>query len=999
MATETVKPDIAHTNEFPDIVGAKPENPFLARFIPYIPATTTMRELSIRAILVGTILGMVFGASSLYLVLKVGLTVSASIPVAVISITLFRLLSKMGAKNATILENNIVQTAGSAGESIAFGVGVTMPAIMILGFDLEITRVILVSVLGGLLGILMMIPLRRALIVQQHGFLKYPEGTACAEVLKVGASDESKAAASDEAKAEMAAAGASNIGAKTIFGGFGIGFLYYALNKAFYGWKEAPEKVFDKPFKAGSLSAEVNPALLGVGYIIGPRIASIMCAGGVLAYLVLIPAIKFFGESIPGVLAPGGKPISEMDPGDIRGAYVLYIGAGGVAAGGIISLCRSLPTIWHGLKGGIQDLRGGQAASGSAPRTDRDLSMKFVLIGIIALMAAIILFPQLGLQLNALTAILGAFMIVAFGFLFVTVSSRLTGEIGSSSNPISGMTVATLLLTCLIFLAVGWTGSAFFVTALSIGAIVCIASSNGGTTSQDLKTGFLVGATPKFQQIAILIGAGASALVLGPILLSLNNAYTVYVPPTSLEPMFTKETPPDKIVTLPAGAVTTPYTDQEAKPNEPGNYSVFLMRNGLSAGDYLVDGSTGKVIYQIYRIGDTERLVPAGESVAPIKLGLKPYDENRVKPSFYLFNYTGDPKIEGLEPGGYLIDALTFKMAYAIKDNKAVPVSKEVADIGINKIGKNIGDLQKYEGPAQPAFSLFTYGAAPPPASDEKPGLSDGEYIVNDKGQVAYKLLHNFPVDLKANPSQLAGTEALTGPQAQSDPNTYRIWYKPDEASGDVKRFLVDNDGKVKYLVDPGINGTHKYRPGETAEVTKFDAPKATLMSYIIKGVLDRKLPWALVLLGVMIAIVLEMSGIPSLAFAVGVYLPLSSSSPILIGGFIRWLVDRNLRKKLKHKNLTEEQLVAEGDKSPGVLMASGYIAGGAIAGIVIAFMAGLPALDPVNKGLEKWSKTNNPFFGGPYADLLSLIPFILLSVLLYAVGREWLLASKPEKG
>src|SRR5436305_4669646 len=326
MATESVdavRPDIAKTNEFPDIVGAKPENPFLARFIPYIPPNTMMRELSIRAIIVGTVLGMIFGASSLYLVLKVGLTVSASIPVAVISITLFRLLSKFGAKNATILENNIVQTAGSAGESIAFGVGVTMPAIMILGFDLEITRVILVSVLGGLLGILMMIPLRRALIVQQHGFLKYPEGTACAEVLKVGASDESKAAASDEAKAEMAAAGASNIGAKTIFGGFGIGFLYYALNKAFYGWKEAPEKIFDKPFKAGSLSAEVNPALLGVGYIIGPRIASIMRAGGVLAYLVLIPAIKFFGESIPGVLAPGGKPISEMDPGDIRGAYVL----------------------------------------------------------------------------------------------------------------------------------------------------------------------------------------------------------------------------------------------------------------------------------------------------------------------------------------------------------------------------------------------------------------------------------------------------------------------------------------------------------------------------------------------------------------------------------------------------------------------------------------------------------------------------------------------------
>src|SRR5256885_9183766 len=234
--------------EYPDIVGAAPDVPESAEFEPYIPAAVEMRELTVLPVIIGTLLGMIFGASSLYLVLKVGLTVSASIPVAVISITFFRILSKLGGKDATILENNIVQTAGSAGESIAFGVGVTMPAIMILGFDLEITRVILVSVLGGLLGILMMIPLRRALIVQQHGFLKYPEGTACAEVLKVGASDESKAAASDEAKAEIAAAGASNIGAKTIFGGVWIGILCYGLNKTFFGLEESPEKTFHNPF-------------------------------------------------------------------------------------------------------------------------------------------------------------------------------------------------------------------------------------------------------------------------------------------------------------------------------------------------------------------------------------------------------------------------------------------------------------------------------------------------------------------------------------------------------------------------------------------------------------------------------------------------------------------------------------------------------------------------------------------------------------------------------
>src|SRR5205085_1641802 len=260
------------TQEYPDIIGAEPDFPESAEFEPYIPAATKLRELTPLPVIVGTILGMIFGASSLYLVLKVGLTVSASIPVAVISITFFRILSKLGGKDATILENNIVQTAGSAGESIAFGVGVTMPAIMILGFDLEITRVMLVAILGGLLGILMMIPLRRALIVQQHGLLKYPEGTACAEVLKAGASEESIAAASDSAKEEMAKLGGQATSAKTIFAGFGIGLIYKAMNVALRWWKDTPERVFGAPFAAGSISAEISPELLGVGYIIDQRI-------------------------------------------------------------------------------------------------------------------------------------------------------------------------------------------------------------------------------------------------------------------------------------------------------------------------------------------------------------------------------------------------------------------------------------------------------------------------------------------------------------------------------------------------------------------------------------------------------------------------------------------------------------------------------------------------------------------------------------------------------
>ena len=771
--------------EYPDIVGARPTNPLAANFKPFIPASLQLPELTWPHLITGTILGMVFGASSLYLVLKVGLTVSASIPVAVISITIFRIFSKFGFRDATILQNNIVQTAGSAGESIAFGLGVTMPAIMILGFDLEIGRVMLVAVLGGLLGILMMIPLRRALIVREHGILKYPEGTACAEVLKAAASKESLAVADKThttANAEIVNEEVAS-GGRVIFSGVGIGFLYQAAMGAFKMWKDTPQKIFAAPFKGGSISATIEPALLGVGYIIGPRIGSIMCAGGVLAYLVLIPAIKFFGDHVTGIVPPGTMPISQMGPDDVRGAYILYIGAGAVAAGGIISLFRSIPTIWHGLRGGLADLLGQHGPREHAPRTDRDLSMRVVIIGCLAIVAVIMAVPQLHLRGN----LLGAFLIVLFGFLFVTVSSRLTGEIGSSSNPISGMTVATLLLTCLAFLIVGWTSPAYFVTALSIGGIVCIAASNGGTTSQDLKTGFLVGSTPKSQQIAILFGALASALTLGYVLLFLNNAYTVYVP-------------------MPA---------------------------------------------------TSELHAPSGE---------------------------------------------------------------------------------------------------------------------------------------------LGRAEKLRGLQGLSDENTYRAWERTDPAGGPAQRYLVNDEGVPVYLLDPGINGTHKVRP-DGSTVTKFDAPKATLMSYIIKGILSRKLPWALVLLGVMIAIVLEMSGIPSLAFAVGVYLPLASSSPIFIGGMIRLLVDRYLRVKFRHKNLSDVELIAEGDKSRGVLLASGYIAGGAITGIVIAAKELVAPLAVIGHRIDAWQTAHNPFFNGPNSDLLALIPFLVLCVLLYLVGRDVVLKARPSGG
>src|SRR5579864_9466539 len=364
-----------------------------AAFRPLVPTEVRLRELSLTPLVIGVLLGVIFGASSLYLVLKVGLTVSASIPVAVISLTLFRVLGRVGLRSATVVEHNIVQTAGSAGESIAFGIGVTMPAIMILGFDLEVGRVILVAILGGLLGILMMIPLRRALIVQEHGVLKYPEGTACAEVLKAGATPEERALGRELAEGP-ADREAAQSGAFAIFAGFGAGVVYKLAMEAFKLWKDIPEKVFGAPLAAGSISAEISPELLGVGYIIGPRIASTMAAGGVLAYLVLIPAIQFFGAAATAIIPPGKTLISAMSPGDIRSAYILYIGAGAVTAGGLISLVRALPTIWRGLQGGLADLgvkRDAAAASAEVPRTERDISLKWVALGIVVLIGAILM--------------------------------------------------------------------------------------------------------------------------------------------------------------------------------------------------------------------------------------------------------------------------------------------------------------------------------------------------------------------------------------------------------------------------------------------------------------------------------------------------------------------------------------------------------------------------------------------------------------------------------
>lgn len=721
-----------------------PQDGATVAFQPYIPDRESPHELTLRAVLLGTVLGIIFGASSLYLFLKVGMTVSASIPVAVLAITIFRALSgAIGSRRATILENNIVQTAGSAGESIAFGVGATMPALMILGYDMDPWRVMLVSLLGGILGILMMIPLRRAFIVKQHGSLPYPEGTACAKILIAGEQG-----------------GAS---ARTVFTGFGVAFLYQVLMEAMKLWSKEPSKLITgiNGYDKAVIASEASPTLLGVGYIIGLRTACVMVGGGILASLVLVPTIAYFGQGFDVPLAPATSAlIRDMGADQIRGTYVRYIGAGAVAAGGIISMCRALPLIFSSLLGGLRSMRAnGGTIVDMTGRTERDLPIAFVVFGCLALVGAIAatgLIPTHGVG-----RLVGAGMILLFGFLFVTVSSRLTGEIGSSSNPISGMTIATLLLTCLIFYMLGWVGVEYRVAALSIAAIVCIASSNGGTTSQDLKTGFLVGATPRSQQLAIIVGAITSAVVIGFTLLLLNNV----------------------------------YTDVTDKPE-------------------------------------------------------------------YLPTASAPPEA--------------------------------------------IADAPTQEGP---------------------------------------------------------------------DGKTYRVWWvNKGTETAQPGKYLVDDAGKAFYRVDPGINGVVKKR-ADGSDATKFTPPQPALFAVIIDGILTGELPWVLVVLGAFLALVVQLTGVSSLAFAVGVYLPLATTLPIFIGGIIRGMVDR------RHRLSPEES-----DSSPAILYSSGLIAGGSIAGILMAVREVWPwlkrSLDLSAYLPTGWSERPGP----------AVIAFGLLALTLLWVG----LREKP---
>ena len=643
-------------------------------FKPFISAEQELPELTIKAIIPGIFLGIIFGVATVYLGLKVGLTVSASIPIAVLAISFFKKWGK-----ATILESNMVQTIGSAGESVAAGVVFTVPALLFLEGGrqyFEYFQIFVLALIGGFLGVLFMIPLRRALIVKEHGNLPYPEGTACADVLIAG-----------EKGGDLAG---------KVFLGLGVAFMYKAAMSIFGLWKEVPALIFKKQsaLPNGTINGEITPELLGVGYIIGPRIAGVMVAGGVLSWLVLIPLITLIGEGLTVPFAPETvKLISDMSPDEIWSKYIRYIGAGAVTFGGIITLIKSLPTIVNAFRDSLKDfkLQGKSNERGaSIPRTEKDLPLYFVLIGSGVLLVLMMVLPNLP------TNFFSALLILVFGFFFVTVSSRIVGLIGSSSNPVSGMTIATLMATALIFLGIGWTDSAYQSVALVVGSMVCIAAANAGATSQDLKTGYLLGATPWRQQIGLLIGVLASVVAIG--------------------------------------------------------FTLLLL----------------------------ERTLGIGEATA-------------------------------------------------------------------------------------------------------------------------------------AHPNPLP-------------------------------------------------------------------APQATLMATVIKGLLDQQLPWGLVIAGMGIAAMVELCGISSLAFAVGAYLPLSTTSPIFMGGLIKLIADKLNKKK------------DDSEIGPGALFSSGLIAGGALTGILVAiFMGTNIGNDAQGNPVSLMSKINTGWGNamGSTGDIIGLVAFLLLSVLLLKMAVE----------
>ena len=718
-------------------------------FQPFVPANEKPAEFTLRAILLGSVFGIIFGAVTVYVGLRAGLTVAASIPIAVLSISILRAFGR-----ASILENNIVQTTGNAGQSIASGVIFTLPALVFLGFDLEYSRIFILALIGGWLGVLFMIPLRRQLIVDEHANLPYPEGTACADVLIAGERGGSLAS--------------------RVFFGLGLGALYTFLQNKnlFSAWPGSPG--FEPDFgpqhvlKGAAINADATSEYLGVGYIIGPKVAGVIFAGGVFSWLVIMPLIYFFGKALGTPIYPGQVPIAQMGPSDLWATYIKPMGAGAVAAAGLITLCKTLPTIFGALTAGFKTMKPG--AGGAAPkpiRTEDDLSMKVVLIGSLLIVACMFIFlefkPVPGAFVGWGANLAASLLVVVFGFLFVTVSSRIVGLVGSSASPVSGMTIATLMATSAIFLVKGWTSPAFGALAITIGGVVCIAASNSGDTSQDLKTGYIIGATPRLQQIALIIGVVVSTIVIG--------------------------------------------------------FTLNLMNTGLQ--------------------------------------------------EFHSAPQTWD--INGNHPG------------VTIQTNEKLPDAIRV--IGVDNAMTN-HQRSEYQ-------VLNAIGSTE---------LQDGKYL-----------------------------------------------YSP--TSHEIEVHWIQGIGSVS-----------------------APAPQAKLMATVINGILSRKLPWGLVLLGVALVIAIELLGIRSLTFAVGAYLPIGTTLPIFIGGVVRWMVDQAAKKS--------GDTDADSEISPGSLYASGLIAAGGIAGL-----CGV-ALKAYEQTVGKGDILNFPhtFLDNNYVSVLA---FAALAFSLYYFARK----------
>lgn len=724
--------------------------PDTGTFKPYIAAERAdVKEFTLRALLLGSVFGIIFGAVTVYVGLRAGLTVSASIPIAVLSISILRAFGK-----STILENNIVQTTGNAGQSVASGVIFTIPALIFLGFSLEVSRIFVLALVGGLIGVFFMIPLRRQLIVKEHGVLTYPEGTACADVLIAG--DRGGSFAS------------------RVFMGLGLGSVYtlFQNENLFAAWPGTP--AWDiKQYPGSSLRASTTSEYLGVGYIIGPRVAGTIFAGGVFSWLVLMPAIQFFGGGLATPIYPGTVPIAQMGPADLWRTYIRPMGAGAVAAAGLITLLKTMPTIVGALTASMAQLKGRDTGK-STSRTENDLPLWVTLGGsilLIVMMWAFLTFkPVPGAQTSMLANIVASIFVVIFGFLFVTVSSRITGLIGSSANPVSGMTIATLMATSAIFLALGWTEPAFGALALSIGGVVCIASANAGDTSQDLKTGYLLGATPRWQQAALLIGVTVSTFAVG--------------------------------------------------------YTLTGMNRGL------------------------EEFRASNQAV----------DINNLPPGVTVQETDGRPTFDR--------PRFTYKMA----DGSSV--SARGADyVLLNAINS--------------------------------PTVANGKYLYN--------------------------------------PATRSI--------------------EVQWIQGIGSE--------------RAAAPQAQLMSTVINGILSRKLPWGLVLLGVFLVITVELLGIRSLAFAVGAYLSIGTTLAIFVGGAVRWLVDTRAKKS--------GRAVEEGEVSSGSLFASGLIAAGGIVGLLGIALRLVESTGALKENSVMWSPAN-PL----NHDWVSVVMYALLAAALYHF------ASKP---